>query len=350
MDEKVVKEFANKIFQDMSSSFSTAMAFIGVKNGIFKIMQDRGELNIDEITKLTGLDQRYLEEWLKGMVSTQYIIFNPDNSTYILPEEHAFLLASEGSDHFMGGLFYSIPMMVSVASKVAESFKNGGGVKFNEYGEDGVDAISIMNEGTYKKRLGSYWIKSMPDIFEKLTSGCDILDFGCGTGNVSITLSKEFPKTQPYGLDLDEISIKKAKSNAEKEGLSKKIKFINGGLEKLSGNKFYLITLLDCIHDLVDPVGILKKLKTLLTDDGSLFIVEPKVEDNLEKNINPIAGMYYGMSLFHCMTQSLASGGPGLGTCMGPSKMKELVSDSGFKSVEILKIKSPVSLFYRVKK
>ena len=79
MDEKVVKEFANKIFQDMSSSFSTAMAFIGVKNGIFKIMQDRGELNIDEITKLTGLDQRYLEEWLKGMVSTQYIIFNPDN-------------------------------------------------------------------------------------------------------------------------------------------------------------------------------------------------------------------------------------------------------------------------------
>ena len=33
----------------MSSSFSTAMAFIGVKNGIFKIMQDRGELNIDEI-------------------------------------------------------------------------------------------------------------------------------------------------------------------------------------------------------------------------------------------------------------------------------------------------------------
>ena len=130
----------------------------------------------------------------------------------------------------------------------------------------------------------------------------------------------------------------------------KNIKFINGGLEKLSGNNFYLITLLDCIHDLVDPVGILKKLKTLLTDDGSLFIVEPKVEDNLEENINPIAGMYYGMSLFHCMTQSLASGGPGLGTCMGPSKMKELVSDSGFKSIEILKIKSPVSLFYRVKK
>ena len=94
MDEKVVKEFANKIFQDMSSSFSTAMAFIGVKNGIFKIMQDRGELNIDEITKLTGLDQRYLEEWLKGMVSTQYIIFNPDNSTAPTGSSEAFKIFS----------------------------------------------------------------------------------------------------------------------------------------------------------------------------------------------------------------------------------------------------------------
>ena len=93
----------------MSSSFSTAMAFIGVKNGIFKIMQDRGELNIDEITKLTGLDQRYLEEWLNGMVSTQYIKFNPDNSTYKLPEEHAFLLASEGSGGGLGGVLVIIP-------------------------------------------------------------------------------------------------------------------------------------------------------------------------------------------------------------------------------------------------
>jgi hypothetical protein len=29
--------------------------------------------------------------------------------------------------------------------------------------------------------------------------------------------------------------------------------------------------------------------------------------------------MLYGFSIFHCMTQSLAQGGPGLGTCMGPA-------------------------------
>ena len=95
-------------------------------------------------------------------------------------------------------------------------------------------------------------------------------------------------------------------------------------------------------------MGILKSLKNMLRRGGSLFIVEPKAADKLEENINPIAGMYYAMSLFHCMTQSIAAGGPGLGTCMGPKKMDNLIKESGFSLFEILKIKSPVSLFYRV--
>ena len=120
-------------------------------------------------------------------------------------------------------------------------------------------------------------------------------------------------------------------------------------IETLEDQQFDLITILDCIHDLVDPVGILKSLKKMLRQGGSIFIVEPKAADKLEENINPIAGMYYGMSLFHCMTQSLAAGGPGLGTCMGPAKMEQLLQEAGFRHFEILKIKSPVSLFYQAK-
>ena len=50
------------------------------------------------------------------------------------------------------------------------------------------------------------------------------------------------------------------------------------------------------------------------------FIVEPKAADRLEDNINPIGTMLYGFSLFHCMTQSLAKGGPGLGTCLDAAR------------------------------
>jgi hypothetical protein len=74
--------------------------------------------------------------------------------------------------------------------------------------------------------------------------------------------------------------------------------------------------------------------------------VEPKAADRLEDNLNPVATMFYGFSIFHCMTQSLARGGPGLGTCMGPAAAERLLREAGFKTFRILDVKSQVNLFY----
>ena len=46
------------------------------------------------------------------------------------------------------------------------------------------------------------------------------------------------------------------------------------------------------------------------------------------------------------MTQSLARGGPGLGTCMGPAAAQELLRAAGFARFEVLPVKSQVNLFY----
>jgi len=77
-----------------------------------------------------------------------------------------------------------------------------------------------------------------------------------------------------------------------------------------------------------------------------LFVVEPKVADALNDNINPIGTMFYGFSLFHCMTQSLAEGGPGLGTCLGPSGLRNLLHDAGFADIQALPIRSQVNSFF----
>jgi hypothetical protein len=58
-----------------------------------------------------------------------------------------------------------------------------------------------------------------------------------------------------------------------------------------------------------------------------------KATDQLEDNINPIATMLYGVSRFHCMTQSLANGSLGLARHMLPArsapKRLSAPSDSG---------------------
>lgn len=62
------------------------------------------------------------------MVATGYLEHDPHSPTFELPAEHAYLLASEGSDHFMGGLFHMAPVLLQAAPRVATAFREGGGV------------------------------------------------------------------------------------------------------------------------------------------------------------------------------------------------------------------------------
>ena len=350
MEKERIKEFAGKVMSDLSGGMAAGLAYVGAQTGLFQTLSGQGPMTIEHIVEKSGLQPRYVEEWLKGMVCAEYLQYDVDNETFELPDELGFLLASEGTDHYMGGLLHSLPMMLSMAPRVSDAFISGGGVPFEDYGQDGILAIDLMNRGLYEQRFVSYWLKSMPTVYEKLTAGGRVLDFGCGTGHATLTMADAFPKSQFIGLDIDPASIEQACKNAQDAGLTDNLKFVQGTFLDLEpGQQFDLITTCDCIHDLTDPVGVLKKLCELLSADGTVFIIEPKVADSLTENINPIGALYYGMSVFHCMTQSLAAGGPGLGTCLGPSGMESLVKQAGFNSFEVLELKSQMTIFYAVR-
>jgi SAM-dependent methyltransferase len=115
------------------------------------------------------------------------------------------------------------------------------------------------------------------------------------------------------------------------------------------GEGFDLITACDCIHDLASPARVVGEMKRLLKPGGTLFVVEPRAGDTLAENSNAIGTMYYGFSLFHCMTQSLAADGLGLGACMGPARMRTLLNEAGFSDVQQVDIRSPTNMFYATK-
>jgi SAM-dependent methyltransferase len=347
MNKDKVKIFADKVYGDMAGAMAVGMAYVGVKTGLYRAMQGKGPMQASEVIAATGLQARYVEEWLKGMTASGYLDYDSGADKYSLPEEHAFLLASEGTDHFMGGLFYFGAALLGAAPKVADAFRNGGGVRFEEYGPECVTALDMINSGQYENRLGSYWLNKMPDVVQRLQDGGRVLDFGCGVGRVGATIAKAFPKCEVVGLDRDAETIKQARAAASEAGLGDRIRFIaNAAGELESGKGFDLVTACDCIHDFTAPGRTLGEMRRLVKPDGVLFVVEPRAADRIQDNIGSIPAMYYGFSLFHCMTQSLADGGPGLGTCMGPRQTEALLREAGFGRVEMLDIKSQTNLFY----
>jgi ubiquinone/menaquinone biosynthesis C-methylase UbiE len=343
VDREKTKLVAEQLFRDMAGAMTAGMVYVGTRTGLFRVMQGNGPMRAEEVVRASGLQARYVEEWLKGMASAGYLRYEPGRETYALSDEHAYFLASEGTDHFAGGMFEMVPVLMRVAPQVARAFEKGGGVAFEEFGPDCVTALDLINRGMYEHRFTDYWLKPLPEVIAKLQTGGRMLDVGCGSGRVCIAFSKAFPKAEIVGIDPDAESIRRARE----AGAGMKIRFeatTTGKFESEGG--FDLVTICDCIHDLAEPVKTLAEIRALLRREGTLFIVEPKAADRLEENLHPVATMFYGFSIFHCMTQSLARGGPGLGTCMGPASTEKLLREAGFSGFRVLDVKSQVNLFY----
>lgn len=326
----------------MAGAMTAGMVYVGVKTGLWRAMQGKGPMRTEDVVRASGLQPRYVEEWLKGMVASGYLAYDPAAQTFTLPEEQAYFLASDETDHFVGGLFAMVPPLLRVAPQVARAFAEGGGVRFEEFGPDCVTALDLINRGQYQHRFADYWMKSLPEAAERLGAGGRALDVGCGAGRVCIALAKAFPAAEIVGIDPDEESIRRAQA----QGMKNTRFEVKTTAEMQRGAGFDLITLCDSLHDLAEPLATLEQVRALLKPDATLFIVEPKAADRLEDNRNPVAATFYGFSLFHCMTQSLARGGPGLGTCLGPAATERLVRQAGFTRFQRLDLKSLTNLFY----
>ncbi|MSQ71166.1 MAG: SAM-dependent methyltransferase [Betaproteobacteria bacterium] len=350
MDKEKVRAFTNKVFGDMAGAMSAGLGYVGVKTGLFRAMAGKGPLALSQLVAATGLQSRYVEEWLKGMASAGYLDHDHAADTYTLPDEHAYMVASDESDHFMGGLFCMVPVLMRVAPRVAEAFRTGGGVPFEDYGKDGIEALDLLNRGQYEQRFASHWMKSLPEVTARLQSGGSVLDFGCGAGAVVLSLARAFPQASVTGIDRSEESIRHAQAAADAASLGPRVRFLAQSLADFApGEQFDFITACDCIHDLAAPLATLRQIRARLKPDGVFMVIEPKAADTVEGNSNAIGTMYYGFSVFHCMTQSLAQGGPGLGTCMGPEHIGALLREAGFARVEPLDIRSGVLSFYAVR-
>ena len=340
MDKEKVKLAVDHVFRDMAGAMSAGMAFVGTLTGLFRSMQGKGAMTPDEVAKASGLQPRYVEEWLKGMASAGYLHY--EKNKFSLSDEYAYFLASEGTDHFVGGMWEMVPALMKVAPKVVDAFAKGGGVRFEEFGHDCVEALDLINRGQYEARFTDYWLSAIPQVVQALRAGGRVLDVGCGSGRVCIALKKAVPKAEVVGIDPDAESIRRARAAAP-QGIRFEVKTARE-LERGAG--FDLVTICDCIHDLAEPVQTLKEIRALLKPDGALFIIEPKAADRVEDNRNDVATMFYGFSIFHCMTQSLARGGPGLGTCLGPAGTERLAREAGFSQFKRLELKSQTNLFY----
>jgi SAM-dependent methyltransferase len=348
IDREKAKQAALQILDDVASAMHGAMNFIGDRLGLFKAMKDAGPLTIEELAAKTALNQRYLREWLNSMVAAQYLEYDPARHTYLLTPEYAVALADENSPYFVGSYFQVVQAVMSVAPKVAEAFRTGGGITQAEYPPWMFEATERNSRPRYQSKLTRKWIPAMPQAVERLQRGGVAADVGCGGGRAAILIAKAFPTSRLFGFDLHAESIERARRNAAAAGVADRVTFEVANGTQLPPGKFDLVTTFDVVHDSVDPVGLMSSIRRSLTPGGTYLVQELNVSSEVEENIRPMGKLIYSISTLYCITTSLAQGGAGIGAAMGEPKARELAAAAGFMHFRKLPIKDQFAVLYEL--
>lgn len=335
-----------QVIADAGGAFVTGLGYIGDRLGLFRTLADNGPMTSDALASQLALDERYVREWLKAMVSAGYVESDPEGGTYRMTEEQRSVLADEGSPTFAAGAFqFAIPSL-AITERLIEHFRSGGGIGFSELGPEVPEAIDRMHRAWFDHQLTSRWLPALPDVIGKLESGIRVLDVGCGLGRASIAIGKEFPNSRVVGIDPHEPSIAEARKLAEEAGVDN-VEFREIALDGMAqGERFELILTIDCIHDMTDPVAELVRIRKMLAPDGVLFWSEPSGSADPTKNRNPPGRMRSALSPYHCLTVSLAEGGAGLGTIIGEEGARRLAGDAGYTRFETIPIESAMQQFF----
>lgn len=349
LDYEKVRAFLGQAVNDVGTATLGALSFIGDRLDLFKAMAEAGPVTVEDLAERTGLNRRYLREWLNAMTTARYVIHEASDGTYVLPPEHAAVLADEKSPFFVGGFLEMIVPAVMQAPKLLKAFRNGKGVPQSAYPPEMFEAIERGSAPWYRHKLTQKWIPTMPDVKAKLEAGGSALDVGCGSGLAAIAIAKAFPKAKAFGYDNHPGSIARARANARAEGVAKRITFKVLDAKGMRGAKFDFITTFDVVHDSADPVGLMKGIRRALAPDGTYLMLEMNCSPNVNENINFIGKFLYTVSTLYCMTQSLAQDGEGIGAAMGEPKARELAAAAGFASFERLPIQDPFSILYALR-
>lgn len=343
----MAQNFPERMLSILNDGMLCLMTSIGYRAGLFDTMSEMEPATSQEIARAAKLNERYVREWLGGMVTGRIIEYDPATLKYSLPPEHAAVLARAAGIDNMSVLAQYIALMGNVEDKIVECFHKGGGVPYSAYPKF-QELQAEETKRVFDARLVDQ-ILPLTGMEDRLREGADVLDVGCGEGHGINLMARAFPKSRFYGYDISRDGIGAARSEAKKMKLAN-ARFKIADVSKLEDkNRFDLITAFDAIHDQAKPAKVLKGISRALRKNGVFLMADIAASSNLHENMeNPLAPTLYTISTMHCMTVSLAYGGDGLGTVWGRQKAVEMLGQAGFGNVEIRNVEGDIFNYYYV--
>ncbi len=336
-DAARLEAFEERIAGALNETGMLLMMSLGHRLGIFDTLADGVPVTSATLAAKTGCQERYIREWLGAMTVSGVIQLSPESNTYRLPAEHAALITRHGTAN-LAVYAQFISVLGSVEDDVLHCFQAGGGVPYERF----IRFHEVMAEDSGQTVLPALFdaiLPLAPEVTERLETGIDVLDAGCGRGMALMAMAQRFPASSFSGYDLSTEAIEWAERTAREQGLENirfQVRDLSNFDQTAEVGRFDFVTTFDAIHDQANPLALLTGIRKSLRADGVYLAQDIHASGHHHGDVDhPMGTFLYAISTLHCMTVSLAQSGEGLGTMWGREAARQYFSRAGFGKIEV---------------
>lgn len=349
------EQFAGRMTDAIDSASVAILASIGHQTGLFETLSTLPAATSVQIADAAGLNERYVREWLGGMVTARVVDYDPAASTYTLPVDRAAVLTRAAGPNNLARVAQFIPLLGEIEQKIIGCFHAGGGLSYTEYPR--FHRLMAEESGeVFDAALVDVILPLADGLPSQLQAGVDIADWGCGSGHAINVMAAAFPGSRFTGIDFSTEAISAATAEAGRLGLGNAT-FLQRDVATVDAADAYdVITAFDSVHDQSRPAQMLANIYRALRPGGVFLMVDIKASSRLEDNIGvPLSTYLYTVSTMHCMSVSLHGDGDGdgagLGTAWGQQLALSMLRDAGFADVTVTEIETdPLNSYYVCRK
>lgn len=346
-DLDVAKAFSLKVWQYKQGEVVSAMVHLGDRLGLYRSLYTQGPATSELLADATGLDERWLREWLLGQAAAG-LVERSAEAVYSMTDEQAAVLVDEDSLLFatasFGGGFSREDY-----DRMTHSMETGIGFTYGEMGIEAARQLDRTNAPWLRGFLPTAVIPLLPGVVDKLKTGARVLDIGCGGGVALEGLITRYPNSRYVGMDPSGPAVEVARERFD--GQANVEIHLAGGETLHDDEGFDLVMTLDCLHDMSRPDQTAQSIRGALKEDGTWLVKEIKCGPTYESNQrNPLQALMYGYSVSSCLASAtVEEDGLGLGTLgMDPDTLAKIAEEAGFTSFEKLSTPDPVHFYYRI--
>jgi SAM-dependent methyltransferase len=300
---------AQRLFRSAIATLDLYAVYLGDRLGLYRALAERGPSTSEQLASATGTNERYVREWLEhqtvsGFLTVDDPALDAGSRRYSLPPEHIEVLVDLDSLNYEAHKGIDVARGARRLPQLVEAFRSGSGVSPLPWEPEG---RAEFNRARFRKLLGTQWLPSIPEVDARLRTDppARVADLGCGTGWSTIAMTQAYPKITADGFDLDEAAIARAEQHAVEQGVDRRVRFQTRDVAELAGSERYdLITVFEALHDMARPIEVLKAIRSLLEDDGSVVVADERVAEKFAIPAEDQEVYAYGWSLVDCLSSS----------------------------------------------